>query len=172
MIMRTSTRLALLMVIAGATIGCDRITKHIATTLLAGKPTQSLLADTVRLTYAENAGGFLSLGAELPPVVRTALFTVMTGLMLLLMTGVVFGSRWPLWRTAGLTLVVAGGASNWIDRLLRGSVVDFLNIGVGWFRTGIFNLADVAIMLGVGWFVLAGISASSRAEQPPSPSGS
>ena len=153
--MRTGIRLALLVAIAGATIGCDRVTKHMATTMLAGKPTQSLLADTVRFVYAENEGGFLGLGSELPSIVRTGLFTLAAGLMLLVLTGVLFRSRWPLWRTVGLTLFVAGGASNWIDRLVGGSVVDFLNIGIGWLRTGIFNLADVAILLGVAIFLFA-----------------
>ena len=53
----------------------------------------------------------------------------------------------------GLVLFIAGGASNWIDRVLRGSVVDFLNMGIGPLRTGVFNLADVAIMLGAALFV-------------------
>ena len=47
----------------------------------------------------------------------------------------------------GLVLFISGGASNWIDRVLRGSVVDFLNMGIGPLRTGVFNMADVAIML-------------------------
>jgi signal peptidase II len=37
----------------------------------------------------------------------------------------------------------------------RGSVVDFLNVGLGSVRTGVFNVADVAIMVGAGIFVLA-----------------
>jgi signal peptidase II len=60
--------------------------------------------------------------------------------------------------TLGLALFVAGGASNWIDRVARGSVVDFLNVGVGPVRTGVFNVADVAIMLGAGVVVLATVS--------------
>jgi signal peptidase II len=53
-------------------------------------------------------------------------------------------------------LLLSGGASNWLDRLIRGSVVDFLNVGFGPVRTGVFNLADVAIMAGAVMFVLAG----------------
>jgi len=52
---------------------------------------------------------------------------------------------WPL---IGLSLVWAGGASNWVDRVARGSVVDFLNVEFGALRTGIFNVADAAVMLG------------------------
>ena len=53
----------------------------------------------------------------------------------------------------GLALYFAGGASNLVDRVMRGSVIDFLNVGVGPLRTGIFNVADMAILLGVGIFV-------------------
>jgi signal peptidase II len=76
---KISLRVVLLAVVMASTIGCDRVTKHMATALLADKPTQAFFADSVRLVYAENTGGFLSLGAELPPAVRTTLFTLMTG---------------------------------------------------------------------------------------------
>lgn len=54
----------------------------------------------------------------------------------------------------GAALVCGGGLSNLIDRLLQdGNVTDFLNIGVGPVRTGIFNGADVALMVGVATLV-------------------
>ncbi|HEY9518344.1 MAG TPA: signal peptidase II, partial [Gemmatimonadales bacterium] len=49
----------------------------------------------------------------------------------------------------GLYLILGAGLSNLWDRLLRGRVIDFLNVGIGPLRTGIFNLADVALMLGL-----------------------
>ena len=151
---RVGVRLALVVAIA-ATISCDRATKHIAATTLVGAPSQSYLADTLRFEYVENTGGFLSLGSDLPPALRTGLFTVGTGLTLL---GTVAGAilfRWSGWPLLGLTLFVAGGASNWLDRVVRGSVIDFINVGLGPLRTGIFNVADVAIMLGVAIVVVA-----------------
>ena len=45
-------------------------------------------------------------------------------------------------------------ASNWFDRLVRGSVLDFLNVGIGSIRTCVFNVADVAIMIGAVVFAL------------------
>jgi signal peptidase II len=153
--MRIVIRLALLIVISGATVGCDRVTKHVATTMLADGPTYSFLADTVRLTYTENAGGFLGIGTALPSEMRMALFTIAPALILLALTVFVIHSGLTLWKTMGLALFIAGGASNLLDRLLYGSVVDFLNVGVGWLRTGIFNVADAALMLGAGIFLLA-----------------
>jgi len=151
---RTAVRLALLVAVV-STIGCDRVTKHIALETLSGGGVHTYLADTIRLEFTENTGGFLGLGASLPDSWRTTLFTVATAALLLMMGAVAVRSRWNGWPLFGVCLVLAGGASNWIDRVIRGSVVDFINVGVGPLRTGIFNVADVAILAGVGCMVLA-----------------
>jgi signal peptidase II len=144
------------------TIGCDRVTKYMAETTLADAPVRSYLADTVRLGYAENRGGFLSLGASLPPRVRTVVFTGVTGLMLIALALLGIRRRWHGWAALGLALFVAGGASNWIDRVMRGSVVDFLNVGVGPLRTGVFNVADVAIMIGAAIVLFVGFQQAAE----------
>ena len=162
LIANVGTRLALTLVVL-VTIGCDRVTKHVASVTLAGEPTRSFLADTVRLVYSENTGGFLSLGANLPSAARTAVFTIATALLLLGMVVFAVRARWSGWRLVALALFAAGGASNWIDRAVRGSVIDFLNVGIGPVRTGIFNVADMAIMAGVGIFLAVEIAEHRRA---------
>lgn len=147
----SAKRIGLLLAI-GATIGCDRITKHVAETALAGMPSRSFLADTLRLQYVENTGGFLSLGADLPSGVRIAVFTIATGVVLVALIGAAIKFRWSGTRLIGLALFVTGGASNWMDRVARGSVTDFLNVGIGPVRTGVFNVADMAIMFGAAVF--------------------
>lgn len=148
MIGNLALRVALVATIV-TTVGCDRVTKHVATSALAGRPARSLLADTVRLAYVENAGGFLGLGSGLPVEARTALFTVATAILLLGLVAYGIRLRWTGWPAFGLTLFVAGGVSNWVDRVVHGSVIDFINVGVGPLRTGVFNVADMAIMGGV-----------------------
>ncbi len=167
MVTQIGARLVLAVAIA-LTISCDRATKHLAVTTLAGASGRSFLADTVRLEYVENAGGFLSLGADLPPAVRTGFFTIGTGVALVAAVAGAIVFRWTGWPLVGLSLFVAGGASNWVDRVVRGSVIDFINVGYGPLRTGIFNVADVAIMLGVGIVVIAEL----RRNQPTAPDGS
>ena len=154
MIRRTAVRFTLLLAVI-ATIGCDRVTKRIALETLSGGGVHTYLADTIRLEYTENTGGFLGLGASLPDFWRTTLFTIATAALLLMLGAVAVRSRWSGAPLLGVCLVLAGGASNWIDRLVRGSVIDFMNVGVGPLRTGIFNVADVAILTGVGCMVLA-----------------
>ncbi|MFD1879315.1 signal peptidase II [Vibrio chagasii] len=54
-------------------------------------------------------------------------------------------------------MILSGGASNLYDRVINnGAVVDFLNIGFGSFRTGIFNIADIAIVVGALLLLLLG----------------
>jgi signal peptidase II len=125
------------------------MTKHLAKTSLSGTPPQSFFADMVRLEYAENIGGFLSIGASLPEKARVAIFTVGTAVVLFTSWIVALKLRWAGWNLLGISLAFGGGASNLIDRILHGSVIDFLNIGLGNLRTGIFNVADVAIFFGI-----------------------
>jgi signal peptidase II len=162
--MRTRTHRLLLFVAVVTMIGCDRVTKHAAITRLADEPRWSFLADTVRLDYAENRGGFLSLGAEWPASIRTAVLTVGTGLMLLIVIAAAVRFRVSRWPMTGIALIVAGGGSNWLDRVTRGSVPDFINVGIGPVRTGIFNVADVAITLGAAILLLAELR---RSRNPP-----
>ena len=151
--MKTLRRTVLLCLLLVATAGCDRVTKHYAATTLAGMPGQSYLGDTIRLDYYENAGGFLSAGATWRPATRAVVFQLANGIFLLGTLVLAVRYQWSRLAAAGLILFVAGGLSNWIDRVVRGSVIDFMNIGIGSFRTGIFNVADVAIMAGVALLI-------------------
>ena len=57
----------------------------------------------------------------------------------------------------GLALLTGGAVGNLIDRVAYGgAVVDFVSVGLGGVRTGIFNLADVAITAGVILVALQG----------------
>jgi signal peptidase II len=158
---RIGVRLVLLIAIV-ATIGCDRVTKHVAATRLSDRPGRSFLADTLRLEYAENTGAFLSLGAGWPRPVRTAVFGAGNALALAFFF-IAMRRGWPTRTLLGVALFVAGGASNLADRIAYGGVIDFMNVGIGPLRTGIFNVADMAIMLGAGILVLEGCRSDRQA---------
>jgi signal peptidase II len=151
--MKSFRRGLLFCLLLSATAGCDRVTKHLAVINLAGMPGQSYLGDTVRLDYHENSGGFLSTGATWKPAVRTGVFQIANGIFLLGTLILASRYQWSRLASVGLILFVAGGVSNLIDRVAMGSVIDFLNVGIGPVRTGIFNVADVAIMAGVALLV-------------------
>ena len=56
----------------------------------------------------------------------------------------------------GLSLMLGGGWNNWYDRLIKGSVTDYVSINCRWqrIRNIVFNISDAAIFLGA---ILAGI---------------
>ncbi len=163
--MKRRVRMVVLAVVMVAGIGCDQGTKRLAQAHLRASPSTSYLADTVRLTYAENPGAFLSLGARLPQPWREGVFTWAVAALLAGLGAFALRKR-QIGRLELLAyaLVLSGGLSNWGDRFWRGgAVVDFLNLGIGPLRTGIFNVADVAIVAGAALLLLPGtLRASSR----------
>ena len=147
--MKILRRGVLLCLLLAATAGCDRVTKHLAVTTLAGMPGQSYLGGTVRLDYHENPGGFLSAGATWRPEIRALVFQLANAVFLIATGFLALRRQWSRWAKAGLIMFLAGGISNLVDRIAMGRVIDFLNVGIGPFRTGIFNVADVAIVAGI-----------------------
>jgi signal peptidase II len=91
------------------------------------------------------------MGASIGEASRGMLMSVGVGAVLAALLAYLFVTK-PENPIVGVAvaLIVGGGVSNLIDRLRYGGyVVDFLNVGIGSLRTGIFNVADMAIMLGV-----------------------
>ncbi|WP_444996494.1 signal peptidase II [Aliikangiella sp. IMCC44359] len=143
-------RLTVILLTLFCTVGLDQVTKLMAFRLLKGVATQSYLYDILRLDYTENIGAFLGLGNTLPVEVRFWVFTVVVGIVLLgILIYLLLRKKIDMVELTSLSLILSGGMSNFYDRAFNsGAVVDFLNIGIGSLRTGIFNIADVAIMLG------------------------
>jgi len=148
--MRTIPRFLVVMCTLFCCVGCDQVSKSAARALLTTGVTQSFLADSLRLQLVENPGSFLSLGASLPQHLRYMLFIGGVAVLLIgLVCAALFAKKLGPWRFVALAFVAGGGISNLIDRLTHaGRVTDFLNVGIGPLRTGIFNLADMAILAG------------------------
>jgi signal peptidase II len=127
----------------------DQLTKLLAFQNLRGHPGYSYLGGIFRLEYAENTGAFLSLGADMSEGARTAFFVVGVAFIigLCLVWLVKSADNWLA--VASLAAVISGGIGNLIDRVSRGSVIDFLFMGIGPLRTGVFNVADIAITGGL-----------------------
>jgi len=127
------------------------MTKFLATEYLPKDQMDSYFFDLLRVGYTENIGAFLGLGNGLSEQTRFWLFLVVIGVFLAgLLWYLITNSKQSLYSLLALTLVFSGGVSNLYDRVINnGAVIDFLNVGVGTIRTGIFNVADIAIMVGV-----------------------
>ncbi|HRW06728.1 MAG TPA: signal peptidase II [Caldilineaceae bacterium] len=150
-------RIGLLLFVLISCVGCDQATKMIARQELAAAPMQEYWNGFFRLVYAENPGAFLSLGADLHPEWRFWIFTVFVALLLsgLSWFALRYIQKAPVPFVIAVALIAGGGLGNLIDRLLNdGHVVDFMQVGYSPLRTGVFNVADMAIMAGTGLMLL------------------
>ena len=130
-------------------VGCDQVSKmYVRDQVNTHKPVE-LLGDFLVLIKVENEGAFLSMGSDLPMIFKTIFLLGLPAVFLLI--GLIFILRKNNFSNLvliGMSFILGGGIGNIFDRIAYGSVTDFLNMGVGGLRTGIFNLADVSIMLG------------------------
>ena len=120
------------------------------------------------LMNVENDGAFLSLGSDFSPLLKKIL---LLGLPLMMLIGVLFylftQTKLPKLALIGWSFVIGGGIGNMYDRIKYGSVTDFLFIDLGGvFRTGVFNMADVSIMVGMGFLILFYIQDATKKEEP------
>ena len=138
-----------------ANISCDQLTKTIVRNEISPSEKISVISNHLTLTNVENSGAFLSMGQTWWQPAKTTLLIVLP--IIALVVGIYFmlklGNK-RLWLTFALGFVIGGGTGNMIDRILHGSVTDFLHIKIGPFQTGIFNMADVSIMIGIGLLLL------------------
>jgi signal peptidase II len=137
-------------------IAIDQFTKYLATKYLFAHEQISWWNDFFVLTYSINHGAFLGLGNNLPEGIRDLIFSGLVGLFLIGFSVYALRDK-TLNNLQNLAcgLVLSGGFSNLYDRITNnGGVVDFMNMGIGGVRTGIFNVADMAIMAGVFLLVI------------------
>jgi signal peptidase II len=141
-----------------ACVGCDHAAKHVAEQWLGETGGVALLGGIVRFQLVANPGAFLSLGEHLPETIR---HLVLIGFVPLMLVSI----GWLLFRSPHATrgqivafgLIAGGGLANWLDRVRDdGAVTDFVSLGLGQLRTGIFNVADLAIVAGLCVFLLVG----------------
>lgn len=161
-------RLTFLALVVLSSVGCDQLTKSAAEQSLRGNPPISFLGGSFRLLYAENPGAFLGLGGGLPDSWRFALL-VLGATLVVAGAAFVLVRRWdaPLPAVTAGALIVAGGIGNLIDRFgNEGRVVDFLHMRLGPLETGVFNIADVQLMVGAGLLILWSLKKAPPKSEP------
>ncbi|MCF2494604.1 signal peptidase II [Dyadobacter chenhuakuii] len=135
--------------------GCDQISKNVVRKNVGFYQTISVVEDIVTITYVENTGAFLSIGAGLPHTMKVILLSVIPLIVLFFGVAYILLKRnLTLMSALALSFAIGGGIGNIYDRLMHGSVTDFLHINLGFFQTGIFNMADVSIMMGMFIFFM------------------
>lgn len=152
---KKTIKLIVLVFLVALNIGCDQVSKIIVRQKVDYNENINLIKDHLILTKVENTGAFLSMGDDLPEIVRFALLSLMPIVVLGFGLYYLFTKKHlPLLMQLGMCFLLGGGIGNIYDRLKFGSVTDFLHIDFGLFRTGVFNFADVSIMVGIGLLLI------------------
>jgi signal peptidase II len=146
---------------------CDQVTKAIVRRTLPLHESVAVIPGVVDFTHIRNTGaafGFLN-GADFP--FKTIVIAVVA-------TAALVGVAWyaaglahhQTLARAGLALIIGGATGNLIDRVIAGSVVDFVDVYWRTYHFWAFNVADAAISVGVAIMILDMIGVSRHASSP------
>ncbi len=107
----------------------------------AAQPTQ-VLGDLVRIAKNYNTGGIFGLFGNSAPILALS-STVVIVLIVIYQAREGIREAWPL--SLALGLLLGGAIGNFVDRVRLGSVIDWVDMGLGDLRFYTFNVADAAI---------------------------
>lgn len=144
-------KLRILLGVMVCALPADQFCKLLVETRLVHGERIPILGGFLYITHARNPGAAFGLFASMASDGRLVGFAVVSLIAILVIAGFYHrlapGDRI---QSLGLSLVLAGAAGNFLDRIWRGEVIDFLHVrlwaGYAWPD---FNVADVCIVMGV-----------------------
>lgn len=148
--MKSKYNLAVMAPLAVFFILIDQITKYIIATSMAVGDSFNVVGDFLRITSHRNYGAAWGMLQD-----RMVFFYIVT----IIVIGFIIyfykneAGFNPLMQF-GLTLVFAGAVGNFIDRLFRGNVVDFIDTTIINYDFPIFNVADSCLTVGVMMLII------------------
>jgi signal peptidase II len=136
---------------AGLIVALDRVTKVLIEQKVALWDTIPVIPGILNIVYTRNRGAAFGLLNDAPELLRKVL---LIGVSLVILAYIVR----MLWTQSesrvALTLVLGGAVGNLYDRIVYGSVTDFIQVFLGSYEWPSFNVADSAICLGAGLLAL------------------
>lgn len=132
-----------LIIIAIMLVLMDQIVKVVVSTQLYNS-TILLIPHILNLTYVQNTGAAFGIGSN-----STSMFIAVNIVIIGLIAYFIYSKKEEINNPIliALYLIIAGGISNLIDRIIRGFVIDYIDISP-LIKCLVFNLADVFIVMG------------------------
>ncbi len=141
-----------------AVIVADQLSKALVVDSLRLYESREIVPGFFNLVYVTNSGAAFSMLADVNSPWRHYFFLCIGSVALVGLTVAYWKMKkinplysWPL------ALIAGGAAGNLIDRVRFGAVIDFLDLYVGSYHWPAFNIADSAICVGAGLFLLINI---------------
>jgi len=148
---RDSKSLIMFFTLAFLVIAVDQLTKYLVSTYVALGGAIVIVPGTFDLIHTRNPGAAFSIGSGFGWI----FFVTVTVVALCVILWIVlssYGARMSL--TAAYALFFGGAFGNLIDRVRFGEVVDFLDVHWGNLHWPAFNVADSALCVAAGLFLL------------------
>ena len=145
------SRYLLITILVFLSITFDQISKIWVRNNFESYSEKSIIGDVFTLIKVENTGAFLGMGSELSEIPRILLLIILPVIVLISITLYTYIDKTlDKLSIIGFSLIIGGGIANIFDRIVFGSVTDFLYINLGGiFKTGIFNIADLSVTTGM-----------------------
>jgi len=145
--------------IAACVLGLDRVTKWLIKAHVTAWDTLTVIPKFFNIVHAENPGVAFGLLADASSAWRdTILIALATGVLLFISTILLRPAQAGLARNwmvrIGLALVLGGALGNLYDRVVNGTVTDFVEVYAGTHYFPAFNVADSSISVGAGLLLL------------------
>lgn len=135
-----------------AVILLDQLTKYIVVQNFIMHESLPIIEDVFHFTRRFNTGGAWSiLSGQMPVLILITL--VGLGFFFYFFKDVDFKNQ--KFYSIGISLMIGGAIGNFIDRIRLGGVVDFIDVYIGSYDFPVFNIADMALDIGVVMFIIA-----------------
>ena len=146
------SRTAFIVLLIVFNIAIDQISKFLVRVNVTPFSETPIIGDYFTLHNVENTGAFLGVGSELNgPMKLILLLLLPIGVLGYVLYYIIKNKSLDRFSLIGFCCIIGGGVANVYDRIVYKSVTDFFHIDLGGvFKTGIFNVADMSVMLGMG----------------------
>lgn len=123
----------------------DQITKYLTKYFMALHESKDIIGNFLRYTYIRNPG--MAFGIQIGNKTLFTIFSIIASIVIFIYLLKTRGDK--KYVKLSLSLILGGAIGNLIDRVLYGSVVDFIDVGIGDLRWPVFNIADSAVSIGM-----------------------
>ncbi|MDG1778042.1 MAG: signal peptidase II [Flavobacteriaceae bacterium] len=149
-------RITFILFLVVLNIGLDQYTKHIVRTEVTAGSRTEIVGEFLQLMNVENSGAFLGMGSDSHPTIKLIFLLILPVIVLSVVLYYLFTNKHlDSLSVIGFSCVAGGGIANLYDRFLYGSVTDFLFMDFGFAQTGIFNVADLSVTIGMILLIIA-----------------
>ncbi|AJR03239.1 signal peptidase II [Siansivirga zeaxanthinifaciens] len=161
--MKLTKRTSYIFLVIILTIALDQVTKVLVRQSIIPRTDTnpgeriSIIGDAFIMLNVENTGAFLGMGSDLNPTLRLIVLLILPIVVLgFVLRYILKDKTIDNWSLFAFSSIIGGGIANVYDRIVYGSVTDFLFIDLGSvFKTGIFNMADVSVTTGMIMLLIA-----------------